>query len=233
MLGVLINVVLIVIGSLAGLLLKKGIPEKVSKAVMLSIAICVTYVGLDGALEGGEAVVVILSMAVGTAIGTLLDIDGAMNKLGLRLESRLSKSGEKGSFAEGFVTSSLVFCVGAMAIIGALNSGLYGDHEILITKSVIDMISACMFASTMGIGVLFSAVAILLYEGGIALLSGALQTVLTNEALLANINCVGNLMIVAIGLNMLGAAKIKVADLLPALLIVPLAMKLMSLLSFM
>ena len=128
------------------------------------------------------------------------------------------------------MTASLLFCVGAMAIIGSLNSGLLGDHEVLFTKSVMDMISACMLASALGIGVIFSAAAVLVYQGAIVLLAELLQNVLTNELLITNITCVGSLMIIAIGLNLLGVTKIKVADQLPALLFVPLVFKLITLL---
>ena len=229
MIGVLVNVAAVVVGGLVGILFRKGIPERVSKAVMLAIGLCTVYIGVSGMLSGGDTLVLIVSMVLGTVCGTLLNIDGGVNRLGQTIEKRF-KSGADGNIVEGFMTASLLFCVGAMAIIGSLNSGLLGDHEVLFTKSVMDMISACMLASALGIGVIFSAAAVLVYQGAIVLLAELLQNVLTNELLITNITCVGSLMIIAIGLNLLGVTKIKVADQLPALLFVPLVFKLITLL---
>lgn len=229
MLGVIVNVAAVIAGSLLGLLFKKGIPERVSNAVMLAMGLCSLFVGITGIIGGGNAIVIIVSMVLGTIVGTLLNIDGGVNSLGEFIEKKLKGRGS-GNVVEGFMTASLLFCVGAMAIIGSLNSGLLGDHEVLFTKSVMDMISACMLASALGIGVIFSAAAVLVYQGAIVLLAELLQNVLTNELLITNITCVGSLMIIAIGLNLLGVTKIKVADQLPALLFVPLVFKLITLL---
>lgn len=230
MLGVIVNVGAVILGSLLGLLLKKGIPERVSNAVMTAMGLCTIFIGVTGIIGGGNAIVVVVSMVLGTIVGTLLNVDGGINRLGEMIEKRVKPAGGKGSIVEGFMTASLLFCVGAMAIIGSLNSGLLGEHEVLFTKSVMDMISACMLASALGIGVIFSAVSVLVYQGAIVLLAELLQNVLTNQALITDITCVGSLMIVALGLNLIGAAKIKVADQLPAILFVPLIFKLMALL---
>lgn len=230
MLGVLVNVGAVIAGGLLGLLFKKGIPEKVSNAVMLTMGLCSLLVGITGITGGGNIIVIIVSMVLGTVVGTLLNIDGGILRLGEALEKKMKKSGESGSVAEGFMTASLLFCVGAMAIIGSLNSGLLGDHEVLFTKSIMDMISACMLASALGIGVIFSAASVLVYQGAIVLLAELLQPLLTNQALITDITCTGSLMIVAIGLNLLGVTKIKVADQLPAILFVPLVFKLVELL---
>ena len=229
MLGVIVNTAAVIVGSLLGLLFKKGIPEKVSEAVMFAMGLCSLYVGITGIMGGGNAIVIIVSMVLGTIVGTLLGIDGGVNRLGQFIEKSMKGRGS-GNIVEGFMTASLLFCVGAMAIIGSLNSGLTGDHEVLFTKSVMDMISACMLASALGIGVIFSAAAVLVYQGAIVLLAELLQSVLTNEALIANLSCTGSLMIIAIGLNLLGITKLKVADQLPALLFVPLVFKLLELL---
>lgn len=230
MLGVIINVVTVLIGSSLGLLLKKGIPEKISKAAMTAIGLCTVYIGIDGALEGENTIVLILSLVFGTIIGTALNIDGHLEKLGLFFENKMKSKGEKGSIAQGFITASLLFCVGAMTIVGSLNAGLNGDNELLITKAILDLISSCMLASTLGIGVMLAAVFVFVYQGALVLLAGLLQNVLTNTALIAEITCAGSVMIIALGLNILGITKIKVANFLPALLLVPLFFYLISLL---
>ncbi|MBQ9946586.1 MAG: DUF554 domain-containing protein [Clostridia bacterium] len=222
MLGVIINVITVLIGSLMGLLLKKGIPERISKAAMTAIGLCTIYIGIDGALQGENTIVLILSLVFGTITGTAINIDGALNKAGGFLEKKLGSKGERGSVASGFVTGSLLFCIGAMTIVGSLNAGLSGDNELLITKSILDLISSCMLASTLGIGVMFAAVFVLVYQGALVLLAGTLQSLLTDTALIAEITCTGSVMIIALGLNITGITKIKVADMLPALLFVPL-----------
>lgn len=228
MTGVLVNTGTVILGSLIGLLLKKGIPEKVSKAVMIAIGLCSLYIGIDGALSGSNTLVLIVSMVFGTIVGTLIDIDAGINKVGLFIENKMKKDGKGSSVAEGFMTGSLLFCIGAMSIVGSLNSGLSGDNTLIYTKSVLDLISSCMLASTLGIGVLFSAIFVFVYQGGLVLLAGLLQNVLTDEALIAEITCAGSVMIVALGLNLIGLTKIKVANFLPALLFVPLFFWLLS-----
>ena len=222
MTAVLINVATVVAGSLAGLLLKKGIPERISKAAMTAIGLCTLYIGIDGALEGSNTIVLILSLVFGAVTGTAIDIDKLLDRAGKFLEKKVKTKDEKSTLAEGFVTGSLLFCVGAMTIVGSLNAGLTGDNELLITKSILDLISSCMLSCTLGVGVMFSAVFVLLYQGGLVLLSGLLQTLLTDTALVAEITSAGSVMIIALGLNILGITKIKVANLLPGILFVPL-----------
>lgn len=222
MISVFVNVAAVVLGSAVGLLFRKGIPERISKAVMLVIGLCTLYIGIDGALEGSKTIVLILSMVFGTLIGTLLDIDGKINAVGEFLEKKLKREGDKSSIAEGFMTGSLLFCVGAMTIVGSLNAGLRGDHTLIFTKSILDLVSSCLLASTLGIGVMFSALFMLVMQGGLVLLAGLLQNVLTDPALIAELTCAGSIMIIGISLNMLGVTKLKVANYLPALLMVPL-----------
>ncbi len=228
MLGVLANAAGIVLGSLVGLFVKKGISGSMSEAVMKALGLCTLIIGLSGALSG-NAMVMILSMILGTIAGTALDIDGAMSRLSDRLGKRFS-TGDDSSFSQGFLTATLFVCVGAMAIVGSLNAGLNGDNQILYTKSVLDFMTCVIMAGGMGIGVLFSAVPLVLYEGAMVMLARLLQSVLTNQALIAEINAVGSLMIMAIALNIMGLTKIKVADLLPAVLFVPLMYALAGLL---
>ncbi|MBE6631872.1 MAG: DUF554 domain-containing protein [Ruminococcaceae bacterium] len=221
MLGVLVNFAAVAVGSLLGLLFKRGIPERFTTAIMTAMGLCVLYIGIDGTLEGSKTVVLIIAMALGTALGTLLNIDGRLQRLGEFLENKFKRGESKSNIAEGFVTGSLLFCVGAMAIVGSLESGISGDHSIIYTKSIIDLISACMLTGTLGIGVMFSAVSVFLYQGALVLLAGVLQPYLTDAALIAEISCAGSLMIMCLGFNMLGIKKIKVADMLPAIIFVP------------
>ena len=161
-------------------------------------------------------------MVLGTIIGTFLDIDGNINAVGQFFERKFRRDGEKVSVAEGFMTGSLLFCVGAMTIVGSLNSGLSGDHTLIFTKSVLDLISSCMLASSLGIGVMLAAIFVFLFQGALVLGAGLLQGVLTDAALISEITCAGSVIIVGLGLNILGISKIKVADMLPAPFLVPL-----------
>ncbi len=220
MLGTFVNAGAILAGSLAGLLLKKGIPEKMNDAIMKGVSLCVVYIGLDGCLEGTNALITILSVVLGAILGCLLDLDARLGSLGNFLE-RLLQSGN-GSLSNGFVTASLLFCVGAMAVVGSLQSGLTGDHTTLFAKSLLDGISSIVFAASLGVGVALSAGAVLLYQGAITLLAQALSPVLS-EFVIAEMTCVGSLLIIALGLNMLGVTKIKVMNYVPAIfLVIPL-----------
>lgn len=224
MLGVLVNTVTVLLGSLIGLLCRKGIPEKIEKAVMTAIALCTLYIGIDGALAGENVLVLIFSMVLGTALGALLDLDGGITRLGNFVERRFRKE-EGVSVAEGFITASLLFCVGAMTIVGSLNAGLRGDNSMLFTKSLLDLCSSMMLAASLGAGVLCASVFVFLFQGALVLLSKSLAPLLS-EAAIAEITCAGSLMIVALGLNLLGLTKIKVANLLPAMLFAPLMLAL-------
>ncbi len=229
MTGVIINTITVILGSTIGLLMKKGIPDRISKAAMTAIGLCTVYIGIDGALAGENTIALILSMVFGTIIGTAIDIDGKLERLGGAIEKKMKKSDGKGSISQGFVTASLLFCVGAMTIVGSLNAGLSGDNKLLITKSVLDLISSCMLASTLGIGVLFAAAFVFTYQGALVLFAQLLQSVLTDEALINEITCAGSVMIIALGLNILGITKLKVANFLPALILMPLFFYLLSL----
>ena len=217
--------------SFAALILKKFIMkfdknnkvEKISDTIMSGLALCIIYMGISGALECQHVLICIISMVVGGLIGELIDIDKGLNSLGDKIEEKLNKgkvdvSKEKVSISQGFVSASLLFCVGAMAVVGALNSGLFGNNDTLFAKSALDGVSSFLFSLTMGIGVLLSAVAVFLYEGIIAcgafLLKGVLST-----AVITEMNAVGSLLILALGINMILKANIKVANLLPAMFV--------------
>lgn len=221
MLGVIVNTLTVLVGSMVGLLFKKGIPAKVTDTIMHALGLITLFIGVSGALQGSNTIVLIVSMIVGTIIGSLIDIDDKINRLGLFFEHRMKKEGEKTSIAQGFMTASLLFCVGAMTIVGCLNAGLSGDYELLFTKSTLDLISSCVLASTMGVGVVIAAGFVFVFQGALVLLSGLLQGLLTDPALIAEITCAGSIMIMGLGFNLLGIAKIKVANMLPAMLVVP------------
>lgn len=216
MLGTIVNVIAVLIGGTVGLLLKKGLPERISDTIMGGVALIVLYIGIDGTLQGQETLVAILSIVIGGALGAWIDIDRGLNWLGDYAQKKLASKQEGSTFAEGFVSASLLFCVGAMAVVGALQSGLSGNHEVQFAKALIDGVTAIVFASTLGAGVLLSAAAVLVYQGGITLLAGLLAPVLS-DAVVAEMSCVGSLLIIGISLNMLGLTKLKLANYLPAI----------------
>ena len=173
-------------------------------------------------LKGENVLVAIVSMVLGAIVGTAVDIDKRLNGAGEFLSKKLRKGdGDKVSLAEGFVTASLLFCVGAMTIVGSLNSGLEGDHSMIYTKSLLDFFSSMMLSASLGIGVPFAAIFVFVFQGGIVLLAGVLEPLLSSSAI-AEITCVGSLMILALGLNLTGISKFKVANYLPALVFAPL-----------
>ena len=221
MLGVLVNTFTVILGSLIGLILKKGIPERFSDAVMKGIGICTLYIGISGALEGQNVLIAIASIVIGAIIGTLIDIDKFFTNVGEKLEKKFQRNDGKTSVAQGFVTGSLLFCVGAMTIVGSLNSGISGDHEMIFTKSLLDFISSMMLSVSLGIGVMFAAAFVFVFQGAIVLLAGFLQPVLTMTNSISEITCVGSLMIIMLGFNIIGLTKFKVANYLPGIVIAP------------
>ena len=217
MLGTIVNSITVIVGCLVGLIVKGRLTEKISTTIMNGLALCTLYIGISGALNGGDTLIMIISVAIGALIGEIIDIDKWLNKLGYYLESKFKNKKESNiSIAEGFITSSLLFCVGAMAIVGSLESGLRGNHDTLFTKSILDGISSIIFTSSLGIGVIFSAVTVFVYQGAITLGAGLLSGVLSTSVI-TNMSAVGGLLIIGLGLNMLGVTKIKIANLLPAI----------------
>jgi uncharacterized membrane protein YqgA involved in biofilm formation len=222
MTGVLVNTATIIIGSLIGLIFNKGIPKKYTDAIMVGIGLCTIYIGISGTLKGENTLILIVSIVIGVAMGTGLNIDGHINNLGDNIGRLFKKLGsETTSIAEGFVTASLLFCVGALTIVGSLNAGLTGDNEMLFTKSLLDLISSAILTASLGIGVIFAAAFVLVFQGGIVILAQYLQPILTESAI-AELTCAGSLMILGLGLNLVGITKIKVANYLPALIFAPL-----------
>lgn len=214
--GALINAVTVWAGCILGLLLKKGMPERMGDSIMKALALCVLYIGISGSLDGENVLIAIISVAVGTVIGELLDLNRRLESLGAFIQSKFNGSGEgQASLAAAFVTSSLLFCTGAMSIVGALQSGLSLDHSTLIAKSVIDGIAAIVLSSSMGAGVIFSGFFCLFYEGAIALGAQFIEPFLTTSVI-NEMTCVGSLLIIGLGINMIFKDKICVMNSVPA-----------------
>lgn len=220
MLGTIINTVTVVIGSLIGLFLNKGIPERISSQMMKALGLCTIFIGVQGAFKGENTLIMILSMVIGVIIGEGIDIDRRVTSLVNRLEQKFIKKrdGQEHSISEGLITSSLLFCVGSMTIVGCLNAGLLNDLSMLMTKSTLDFCSSMIFASTLGIGVMLSAVVVLVYQGGLTLLASLAAPLLTSSVI-NEMTCVGSLVIIATGLNLVGATKIKLMNYVPAMFI--------------
>lgn len=218
MIGVIVNTVAVLIGGGIGLLFKKGIPTRIIDSVMKIMGAVVLSMGIRGIFKGENSMVLLVSIVLGTIVGELIDIDTRITKLGERIETKIG-TGASG-FTQGFVTSTLLFCVGAMAIVGSIQAGTIGDNSTLFAKSVLDGVSAVMLAATLGVGVLASATCVLILEGGIALLAGFLAPVLTS-VMIAEMTCVGSLMIIVLGLNIMDITDYKVANCLPALVFTP------------
>lgn len=216
--GVFANVATVIVGSLVGILLKKAIPKSLSDIIMQGLGLCTLFIGVQGAMKGQNTLILILSVVIGTVIGTLLKLDDRLNYLGSYLEAKFKKGDGGPSIAEGFVTSSLVFCVGAMTIVGSLNAGLYGDNKMLYTKSLLDLVSSCVFASTLGFGVTLSALFVLVFQGLLVLIAG-FAAPLFSDALIAEMTCAGSILIIGIGMNLIGCAKIKVMNMLPSMFV--------------
>ena len=228
MIGVIVNVITVLVGSSVGLLFKKGIPERVSKATMIGLGACTLYIGISGSLCGENVLILIASVVLGAIFGTLLDIDGAINRLAAKVEGKFRKEGEKVSIAEGLVTATLLFCVGSMTVTGSIQAGLTGDNSILITKATLDLVSSAMLASSLGIGVLLAGGTVFVIQGGLVLLSGLVAPFM-NQGAINEMTCVGSLLIIMIGTNLMGITKIKVADYLPAILLAPIIYNIIAL----
>ena len=215
--GTLVNTVAVLVGSGLGVLLKTGLAEKYKETVMQTLGLAVGIIGIKMALASETFIMVILSLVIGSIMGEYFTLNKKIDNLGQKLTA---KCGEKyGDVGVGFVTASLIYCIGAMAIVGALQDGINGDAGILYAKALLDGISAIVFAATLGIGVSLSAISILVYQGSITLLAGVLQPLLI-PAVITEITATGGVLIIAIALSMLNILKIRIANLLPSMLVV-------------
>lgn len=227
-LGTIVNTAAILVGGTAGTLIKNGLGQKYKNIVMQTIGLSVFIIGISGALQGIYAVnkagnldrqyitLMIASLVIGGIVGELVRIEDRLDSIGKWFQGRFSKG--NGSFSEGFVTASLVYCVGAMAIVGSLEDGLSGNTATLFAKSILDGVTAMIFASSLGIGVAFSALPVLVYQGSITLLAGVLKPWMT-DIVISQTSLVGGVLILGIGLNLLEITKIKVGNMLPAVFI--------------
>ncbi len=225
-LGTIVNVIAIIIGGAFGIILKKGIPERFKTTIMQAISLAVLIVGISGTLQGVFTVTeqgkldrnyitgMILCLVIGSLIGEALKIEERLDKMGMWFQNRFA--GKESNFAKGFVTASLVYVVGAMAIVGSLEDGLYGKIDILLAKAMLDGISAVVFSATLGIGVIFSSLPVLVYQGAITLLAGVLKPLLS-DVVVSQMSLVGSVLILAIGFNLLEIKKFKVGNMLPAI----------------
>ncbi|UOR10773.1 DUF554 domain-containing protein [Halobacillus amylolyticus] len=231
LLGTIVNGVCIFVGSLLGLFFTK-IPERFKETVMSGVGLAVILIGLQMGFETKNIVVVLLSLLTGAIIGEALHLEERLEYIGRWIERKFTKADQKSTIAQGFITASLIFVIGALSVIGALDSGLRNDHEVLITKAIIDGFVALVLTSTLGIGVIFSVIPVVLYEGSIALLATQINRWIPQEILdlfIIEVTATGGLLIVAIGLNLLKLTKIRVANLLPALLMVGVILFIMQL----
>lgn len=211
----MINSIAIIMGALLGNLLKGRFSENISTTLMQGLSLVVMLIGLSMALKTENLLIVTLSIVSGAVLGEIMKIEERLNRLGETLEKRFG--GGDGDFTKAFVSASLIYCVGAMAIMGAIESGLTGNHSILLVKSILDGVSAVVFSSTLGIGVAFSAATVFLYQGSIAMAAGFIKSYLT-DAIITEMTAAGGLLIFGIGINMLeGKSRVKVGNLLPAI----------------
>lgn len=217
MLGTIVNSLAIIAGTIVGLLFRNGIPERYSNTIIQGAALSVMLVGMKSALGSEDLLIIIISMAVGALIGEMIGIEAYLKKMGDWLESRFAApESNKPSLSAAFVTSSLLFCVGSMAIVGSLESGLTGNHATLFAKSCLDGIISIVLTASLGIGVILSAVSVLLYQGAITLAAGLMKPLLV-PAVVAQMSATGGLLIMGIGMNMLREKQIAVGNMLPAI----------------
>ncbi len=224
--GTIVNAAAVALGGLIGLLLRRGISEKLEKTSMKMLGLSVFIIGIngtitsmitigeDGALSSNGSLLLIASLVIGGVLGELMDVDGKLNRAGKRIEARFGKEG----FAKGFINASLIYCIGAMAIIGALNDGLTGDSSVLFIKSALDFVCSVILGSTLGFGVIFAAVPVFIYQGAITLFAGFLSPLISGD-MLNGICMVGYAIVLCIGINFLEFTDIRTANLLPALLV--------------
>ncbi|MDR2185372.1 MAG: DUF554 domain-containing protein [Treponema sp.] len=216
MVGPVVNAAAIVVCALAGRFLIWGVPTRFEEIIKKAIGLSIVYVGIKGAMDNQRVLLLIMSMVAGAVIGECINIDGLMNRFGDWVERKLNMSG--GTFSKGFVSASILFCTGSMAIVGSMQSGLQGNHEILFAKSILDGAISLVFGASLGIGVAFSAIPVFVYQAGIVLVSMAVKDLL-NPGIIREMSAVGNLLVAAIGFNFLGVKEIRVANLIPAIFI--------------
>jgi uncharacterized membrane protein YqgA involved in biofilm formation len=219
MLATWINVGAIIVGSLLGLVFKKRLPSSLLDSLLQVLALVVIAIGVGGMLDNEYIIWTIISLSVGTFIGETLNLEHWIEKKLSFVEQRFSNNQQKGWFTKGFISATVLFGVGAMSIVGSFEAGLFQNYEILFTKSTLDFIAAMLLSASLGIGVMFSAIAILLYQGSLTLLAASLATLVANTASIALLSVTGSVLILALGLNMVKATTIRVTNMIPSLLV--------------
>ncbi len=216
LLGAFINSALVVVGTFLGMILKKGISKNLQDGITKAMGLVVVYLSIDSMMTEASSMNVLLSMGIGTLIGEMLDLDGRMGKLGDWLQSKFSNLGE---ISVGFVRATILYCVGSMGILGCIESGLQNVHTTLTAKGIIDCVCSIFFAAEHGIGVAFSAIALFIYQGAITICAGFLAPVLTEQAIINQINCVGGIILLTVALNIIGIGKFKSMNFVPAIVV--------------
>lgn len=227
-LGTIVNALGICVGAVLGLIFKKGLPKKWQETMMSGIAICIIVIGVQMALKTNNVVIVIFSMVIGSILGEIIDIEAGMNRIGEVLGKRIAGSNKSvaAEIAAGFVNASVLFCSGAMAIVGSIQDGLLGDHATLFAKATLDALISLVLTANLGVGVALSALSVGIYQGAITMLAGFIGPYIT-DAMLAEITGSGGVMIMAIGTNMLHLTKIRIGNMIPAMLVAALIVRLM------
>lgn len=227
-LGTIYNVVGIVLGGLCGVLFGRWIKPRFQETLMRAVGVCVLFLGVagclqemfsvaEGRLESGGTLMMIGSFAIGALLGELLDLEGKIERFGIWLKKK-SKSEGDASFVNGFVTASLTVCIGAMAVVGAIQDGISGDHSVLLAKALLDMIIVAIMAVSMGKGCIFSAIPVAMFQGAITLLARQLEPLMTEQAL-SNLSLTGSILIFCVGVNLIWEKKFRVANMLPAIVV--------------
>lgn len=218
MIAAVLNAILIFAGSAIGMIFKSRIKESRSNAVMIGLGLCVMMIGISGAVKTDNILCVIVSMVIGIFLGELLRIEDRLDNLGEYLRVKVLKGRESGRFTEGFMTASLMFCVGSMAIVGSMEAGIQHDYSTILSKSVIDCVTAITFAATMGIGVAFSGFAVLIYQGLLTIIFILVGNIMPAD-MINEMSATGSLIIIGLSLNMVGVTKkpIRVGNMLPAI----------------
>ncbi|GAB6276046.1 MAG: DUF554 domain-containing protein [Rectinema sp.] len=230
MIATVINVAAIILGSLIGLLIRKGIKDEYRKVVFTAAGMTSLTIGIQMVLKTTHILAFALALMIGGLVGTMLDIEGGIERLGERLKARFASKSE-GAFAAGFLNGSILFCTGAMAILGSFKAGTEGDYSLIFTKTVLDGFVSIIFASAMGIGVAFSALTVFVYQGALTVLSGYIKPYVS-DLMLAELTATGGALIIMIALGLLEIKNFKTGNFLPAILVIVVLVLVMPFLSF-
>lgn len=218
MLGTLVNVLSVLLGTFIGVIFHKGMPKKVNDILMTGLGLSVLLIGFQSALKTNEPLLLIISLCLGGTFGVIIGVQDKLEAFALRIQNKLDNGKGTTTFAEGLVTATMIYCVGAMAIMGSIESGLNGNHQILFIKSLLDGIASIALGSTLGWGVAASTIPLFLYQGSITLCARFIAPYVT-DSMITELSAVGGLLVVGIGLSLLNIKKVRTADLLPSIVL--------------